>query len=176
MFTSQAQHRRAADTICAALPIESGEAKKRRFLLKQAADGLLAKGHPGLAGYEIERTRGVWYATFRRGKRAVQEHAVFDAEGEGDDRGPETGDMVDEIVAVTGDRHSRRYWASAVHSLGVEPVRFALRDLNAQMKMRSGEEKPIRNPGAWLTRKLQAMAEDRGIAIERVTRSKERVR
>ena len=50
-----------------------------------------------------------------------------------------------------------------------ETVRFALADLRAEQRQRAagGEAGAIKNPGAWLTTKLMAMAEERGIRITR---------
>lgn len=59
------------------------------------------------------------------------------------------------------------YAPMAIENLGAERVRFALADLRSELRDRSGGAAPIRNPGAWLTTKLMAMAKDQGIEIVR---------
>ena len=77
--------------------------------------------------------------------------------------------LVEDIVEQTGDPDSIPMWVRAVRGLGAETVRFALADLRAEQRQRAagGETGAIRNPGAWLTTKFMAMAEERGIRITR---------
>ena len=76
--------------------------------------------------------------------------------------------LVEDIVAQTNDPGSIPMWVRAIRGLGEEAVRFALADLRAeQLQRRAGSEGSIKNPGAWLTTKLMAMAKERGILITR---------
>ena len=76
--------------------------------------------------------------------------------------------LVEDIVAQTEDPGSIPMWVRAIRGLGEEVVRFALADLRAeQLQRRSGSPGSIKNPGAWLTTKLMAMAKERGVVITR---------
>ena len=60
-------------------------------------------------------------------------------------------------------------WVRAVRCLGEQAVRYALADLRSEQLQRAAGRAvgAIKNPGAWLTTKLMAMAEERGIHITR---------
>jgi hypothetical protein len=168
MFASQKLHRRYEDDIYGALPIEGAAANKRRQTLREAADGLLQKGFPNLARFDLQRSpkTGRWLATFYRSGKVAQEAPV---------RAPSMDSLpdrfrplVEDIVAQTQDPGSIPMWVRAIRGLGEEAVRFALADLRAeQMQRRSGSQQSIKNPGAWLTTKLMAMAKERGVLITR---------
>ena len=66
------------------------------------------------------------------------------------------------------------YAPIAIENLGAERVRWALADLWSERCDRSGGAAPIRNPGAWLTTKLMAMAKGQGIEIVRHDREPRR--
>ena len=72
-------------------------------------------------------------------------------------------------MAETGDPDSIPMWTRAVRGLGEQAVRYALADLRSEQLQRaaSGDGDGIKNAGAWLTTKLMAMAEERGIVITR---------
>ena len=168
MFASQKVHRRYEDDIYGALPIEGAAANKRRQTLREAADGLLEKGFPNLARFDLRRSpkTGRWLATFYRSRKVEQEAPVRvpSMESLPDRFRP----LVEDIVAQTEDPGSIRMWVRAIRGLGEEAVRFALADLRAeQMQRPSGSQESIKNPGAWLTTKLMAMAKDRGVVITR---------
>ena len=77
--------------------------------------------------------------------------------------------LVEDIVEETADPDSIPMWVRAVRGLGAEAVRFALADLRSERRQRAAARgaDAIRNPGAWLTTKFMAMAEERGIRITR---------
>jgi len=168
MFASQQVHRRFEDDIYGALPIEGAAANKRRQTLREAADGLIQKGFPNLARFDLQRSpkTGRWLASFYRAGKVAQEAPV---RAPSMDRIPEQiRPLVEDIVAQTDDPGSIPMWVRAIRGLGEEAVRFALADLRAeQLQRRAGSEGSIKNPGAWLTTKLMAMAKERGIVITR---------
>jgi hypothetical protein len=169
MFASQKIHRRYEDDIYGALPIESATANKRRQTLREAADGLARKGYPNLAGFSLDKSpkTGRWVATFRRHQKVEQEQPVRAPSL--DSIPPDLRPLVEDIVERTKDPGSIPMWVRAIRGLGEEAVRFALADLRAEQLQRGagGEGGLIKNPGAWLTTKLMAMAKDRGIVITR---------
>ena len=169
MFASQKVHRRYEDDIYGALPIEAVTPGKRRQTLREAAEGLAHKGYPNLAGFSLDKSpkTGRWVATFRRRQKVEQEQPVRAPSL--DSIPPDLRPLVEDIVERTKDPGSIPMWVRAIRGLGEETVRFALADLRAEQLQRGagGEGGVIKNPGAWLTTKLMAMAKDRGIAITR---------
>jgi len=168
MFASQRVHRRYEDDIYGALPIEGAATNKRRQTLREAADGLLQKGFPNLARFDLERSpkTGRWLASFYRAGKVAQEAPVRAPSME---RIPDQfRPLVEDIVAQTNDPGSIPMWVRAIRGLGEDSVRFALADLRAeQLQRRAGSAGSIKNAGAWLTTKLMAMAKERGVLITR---------
>ena len=171
MFVSQELHRRHEADLYHALPIEAARLTKRRQTLREAAQGLMNKGYPNLAAFSFEkaaRTNSL-VAMFRRRHKVEQDRPL---RGLVLQRLPEAVRLlVEDVVEQTGDPDSIPMWVRAVRGLGAETVRFALADLRAEQRQRAagGEAGAIKNPGAWLTTKFMAMAEERGIRITRHT-------
>ena len=169
MFVSQEFHRRHEADLYDALPIESAKLNRRRQTLREATQGLIHKGYPNLARFSFERSArsGGQVVTFHRRQKVEQDHPV---------RAPilarlpdRVRALVEDIVEQTGDPDSIPMWVRAVRGLGEQAARVALADLRAEQLQRAagGEGGSIKNPGAWLTTKLMAMAQDRGIIITR---------
>ena len=169
MFVSQEFHRRHEAELYHALPIEATRLTKRRQTLRESANGLMEKGYPNLAAFCFEkaaRTDG-FVATFRRQQKIRQDQPL---RGFALHRLPVSlRPLVEDIVEQTGDQDSIPMWVQAVQGLGAEAVRFALADLRSEQRQRAAgrEAGIIKNPGAWLTTKFMAMAEERGIRITR---------
>jgi hypothetical protein len=168
MFASQQMHRRYEEDIYGALPIEGAALNKRRQTLREAAEGLRRKGYPNLARFALERSpkTGRWVATFHRARKVEQEAPVRPPSV---DSVPEhLRPLVEDVVELTQDPGSIPMWVRSIRGLGEEAVRFALGDLRAeQAQRRAAGRDLIKNPGAWLTTKLMAMARDRGVVITR---------
>jgi hypothetical protein len=168
MFASQQVHRRYEEDIYGALPIEGTALNKRRQTLREAAEGLRKKGYPNLARFALERSpkTGRWVATFHRARKVEQEAPVRPPSV---DSVPEhLRPLVEDVVELTQDPGSIPMWVRSIRGLGEEAVRFALGDLRAeQAQRRAAGRDLIKNPGAWLTTKLMAMARDRGVVITR---------
>jgi hypothetical protein len=169
MFVSQEFHRRFLDDIAAAIPIEAASATKVRQTLREAASGLMEKGFPNLERFEVERGRGGrWLATFHRRDKVEQDASPRPASLVGL---PATEKLlIEEMIEVTRDPGSTDMWALAVRRLGTEAVRYALADLKSEVAQRGaggGGGEQIKNRGAWLTKKLFAMAEERGTKLTR---------
>ena len=169
MFVSQELHRRHEAELYEALPIEAARLTKRRQTLRDAAQGIVRKGYSNLSSFSLKsaaRTEGM-VATFRRRRKVAQDQPVGRPTL---GRLPEaTRLLVEDIVTETHDPDSIPMWTRAVRGLGEQAVRFALADLRAEKRQRAaaGEDDGIKNEGAWLTTKLMAMAEERGIVITR---------
>ena len=169
MFVSQELHRRHEAEIFKALPIEAARLTKRRQTLRDAAQGLMSKGYPNLAEFSFEKAArsGTLVAAFRRRERVRQDPPRLRLTL---NRVPQAvRSVVEDIIEQTGDPDSIPMWVLAVQSLGDQAVRYALADLRSEQRQRAaaGQAEPIRNPGAWLTTKFMAMAEERGVRITR---------
>ena len=169
MFVSQELHRRHEAELYDALPIEAVRVTKRRQTLREAVQGLVRKGYSNLASFSLEsaaRTDGL-VATFRRREKIEQDQPM---RLPALNRLPATVRLlVEDIVAATRDPDSIPMWTKAVRGLGEPAVRYALADLRSEQRQRSaaGDDGAIKNAGAWLTTKLLALAEERGILIKR---------
>ena len=176
MFVSQELHRRHEAKLYDALPIEAVRVTKQRQTLREAVQGLVLKGYSNLASFSLEnasRADGL-VATFHRRQKIEQDQPVRPPAL---NRLPETERLlVEDIVAVTRDPDSIPMWARAVRGLGEPAVRYALADLRSEQRQRSaaGDDGAIKNAGAWLTTKLLALAEERGILIKRHVRETRR--
>ena len=169
MFVSQEVHYRHEAELYHALPIEASRLTKCRQTLRHAAQGLMDKGYPNLAAFSFDKAvqGDGMVAVFHRQHKVQQDqplvsvalHRLSD----------EVRLLVEDIVEETADPDSIPMWVRAVRYLGEQVVRVALSDLRSERRQRGagrGEE-VIRNPGAWLTTKLMAMGEERGIRITR---------
>ena len=169
MFVSQELHRRHEAELYHALPIEAERLAKRRQTLREAAQGLVDKGYPNLASFSLEkavRADGL-VALFRRRQKIRQDQPL---RGFALNRLPAAvRSLVEDIVEQTGDPDSIPMWVRAVRGLGADAVRFALADLRSEQRQRAAgrETEAIKKPGAWLTTKFMAMAEERGVRITR---------
>ena len=169
MFVSQELHRRHEAELYNALPIEAVRVTKQRQTLREAVQGLVRKGYSNLASFSLEnasRADGL-VATFHRRQKIEQDQPVRPPAL---NRLPETERLlVEDIVTATRDPDSIPMWARAVRGLGEPAVRYALADLRSEQHQRSaaGDDGAIKNAGAWLTTKLLALAEERGILIKR---------
>ena len=171
MFVSQELHLRHEAELYKALPIEAARLTKQRQTLREAVQGLLDKGYPNLAGFTFEkavRANGL-VAMFHRREKVQQD---LPQRGLALNGLPEAvRSLVEDIVEETADPDSIPMWVRAVRGLGAEAVRFALADLRSERRQRAAARgaEAIRNPGAWLTTKFMAMAEERGVRITRHT-------
>jgi len=161
MFASQELHRRFEEDLFAALPIEGTSTRKKRQTLRAAAASLIEKGYPPLSSFTLEPgASGRFIATFRRKAPIAQDYPLEAPVVRGLDDA--TRLLLDDVLEVTRDVGSTHFYLAAIRALGHEPMRFALSDLRAECHQRS-----IKNRGAWLTTKLMAMAEERGVRIGR---------
>ena len=168
MFVSQELHHRHEEELYKALPIEAVRVTKRRQTLREAVEGLVQKGYSNLAGFSLDRAarNDGLVASFRRRHKVEQDRPV---------RRPTLGELpeaarllVEDVVEETSDPDSITMWTRAVRGLGEEAVRYALADLRSERRQRSvSGNDGIQNAGAWLTTKLMAMAEERGVQITR---------
>ncbi len=158
VFTSQAVHRRAADDLSRVLPVEAKSPADARKVLRRAADDLLDKAVPILAGYSLGPSQGRWLAAFRRGAVPRRPRAPGRAAAEG--LAPEDRDQVERIVAEVGGGADRLWWAQCVRRLGAGAVDRALGQLKEKRRLAA-----VHNPGGLLTKIFKDIAREAGVAL-----------
>jgi hypothetical protein len=158
-FISQKMHRRFADELVKALPIEATRPRDRLAILKRTAHGLLSKRLPVLQSFALERARdGRWLAVFHRKAAPCQQGTLSPQILEG--LSPGVAGLVERIVAATGNRGDRLWWAQCAKRLGEGAVDRALGQLK-DAKQRGN----VRKPGALLTKIFKDIATEQGIAL-----------
>jgi hypothetical protein len=157
-FISQKLHRRYADDLARALPIEAGTDLDKRKALRRAARGLLEKGLPILESFELEKSReGRWLAVFHRKAQPKQEMLPPVVTEE---FGPAVLFLVDRIVEATGNADDRRWWTQCAKRLGQGPVDRALGQLKEACQLGG-----VRSRGALLTKIFKDLASEAGITL-----------
>jgi hypothetical protein len=158
-FISQATHRRYADELARALPVEAGRDADARKAIRRAARGLLEKGLPILESCGFERSRaGRWLAVFRRKTPPSQDAALPGHALPALAPGVEA--LVDRIVEATGNAADRLWWAQCAGRLGEGAVDRAL----GQLKEAKGLTR-VKNAGGLLTKIFKDIAAEAGIAL-----------
>ncbi len=158
-FTSQKLHRRFVRDLAAVLPIEADRERDVRRLLAGAADGLLAKKLPTLAGFRLSQSAGgEWLAEFSRGTTAVGPYTLPRPAAES--LAPAVAGLVDRIAEAVGSADDRVWWARCVESLGPGAVD---RGLGLLKEARQGGG--VRNPGGLLTTFFKDIAAEVGVSL-----------
>jgi hypothetical protein len=159
-FISQETHRRYAEELARALPVEAGTDADARKAIRRAALGLLEKELPILQSFAFERSKGGrWLAVFRRKAPPSQDAALPVRATEA--LAPALAALVDRIVEATGNADDRLWWAQCARRLGPGPVDRAL----GQLKEARGLTK-VKNPGGLLTKIFKDIAAEAGITLQ----------
>jgi hypothetical protein len=159
-FISQETHRRYAEELARALPVEAGTDVDARKAIRRAALGLLDKGLPILQSFAFERSKeGRWLAVFRRKAPPSQDAAIPVRAAAA--LAPALAALVDRIVEATGNADDRLWWAQCARRLGPGPVDRAL----GQLKEARGLTK-VKNPGGLLTKIFKDIAAEAGITLQ----------
>jgi hypothetical protein len=160
VFTSQAVHRRAVEDLARLLPVEAKNPSDARKVLRRAADDLLEKGTPTLAGYALEQgPAGRWLASFRRGDAPRWPWRLPRAAAEGLTEADRA--QVERIVAAVGGDADRPWWAQYVRRLGAGAVDRALGQLKEKRRLAA-----VHNPGGLLTKIFKDIAREAGVALQ----------
>lgn len=159
-FVSQKLHRRFADDLARALPVEATDPKDARKALKGAARGLLAKGYPLLAEFRFEKSAdGRWLAAFHRVRRPARRTSTMVNRRAGN-LPPAVTDQVERIVDAVGGDADRAWWTQCVLRLGTGAVDRGLGLLKEAVELGG-----VRNPGGLLTFFFERFAKEAGIAL-----------
>lgn len=159
-FVSQNLHRRFVSDLARALPVEATEEADVRKAIRAAAEGLLAKGVPTLAGFRFERsTTGRWLAAFVRKEVPRQDYATIRRAAS--ELEPHLEGIVDRIVQTVGSDDDRLWWNQCARRLGAGPMDRAHGLLKEAIQ--AGQ---VRNRGALLTTFLKEIAKETGVVIQ----------
>jgi hypothetical protein len=152
-FVSQAVHQRFVTDLARALPIEAARADNVRAILRQAAQGLVARGVPTLKSFRFDTSRrnGDWVVVFERGVRPKQNGRHPHSRALSLD--PEVGLLVNEIVEQIGSRDDVLWWAKCAEVLGPDLVYQGLSQLKD-----AGRTHRIQSRGAFLTHVFKDLA------------------
>ena len=158
-FTSQALHRRFVRDLARVLPIDAGRDRDVRAAVRDAADGLVAKGLGILRSFRLaESAGGGWVAEFRRG--AVPARPYRAPRSAAESLAPEVAAWVDRIAAAVGSDDDRAWWVQCVTRLGTGAVD---RGLGLLKEVRRA--KRVANPGGLLTKILKDIAAEQRILL-----------
>ncbi|MFO0807591.1 MAG: hypothetical protein U0746_03125 [Gemmataceae bacterium] len=158
-FMSQGLHRRFVEDLADALPVEAACERDVRKAVRSAAQGLIDKGVPTLAGFRFERSNdGRWVVVFDRKEAPKQDYATVRAAAAAME--PYLEEVVERVMVAVGSRDDRLWWERCVRRLGVGPVERGLGLLKEASQ--SGK---VRSKGAVLTKFLKDIAIEMRVAI-----------
>lgn len=158
-FMTESFHRRFVDDLARALPIEATLPGNIRASIRTAAEGLLAKKIPILGSFAFEKSRdGRWLAVFRR-KAPPKQDVPFSKQA-AEDLGSGIAALVDRMIEATGNAEDRAWWTQCAKRLGQGGIDRALGQLKETRQINK-----VRNPGGMLTKILQDISKESGIAL-----------
>jgi hypothetical protein len=158
-FLSQNLHQRFVEDLAKALPIDAKRADNTRAILKNAAEGLIQKQVPFLAGFELRKSprEGKWVAVFHR--RSVPKVSPYPSEEV--EKLPEaTDDIVRRLCELSGQPEDWRWWRKCAEQLGPDGIQVAISQFEEASRLRRVEK-----PGAMLTKILKDIAAAKGLTI-----------
>ena len=163
-FKFQKFVKHGVEKVCTAIPITAKRSDNRRAKLKEVAEGLLSKGYPLLADYEVEKKGKEWFIHFRRKKKPTPDKPFWTPK----DFTQMTDDeqaVIAEIVALTGDDSSRIWFLRCLREIGEQPMRRAMGNFK---ELYIQEKQPIKKTkGAVLTGIVQSIASEMGVEVLR---------
>jgi hypothetical protein len=126
MLHSKPEHRRNADTLTSQIPITAKLYKQRKYTLSRACDGLIAKKFPYLSSYRYEgdkRGSGENIIFTRKMKQVQRPQATKE---DTSDEEAKRDLLVTDILEVTGDPHSKSFYALVVKKVRGQTVYRAI--------------------------------------------------
>ena len=168
MFVSQELHHRHEEELYKALPIEAVRVTKRRQTLREAVEGLVQKGYSNLAGFSLDgphATMDSWRASAggTRSNRTARCVARPSASCPRQRACWSRMSSRRRPIRTAFRCGPARFAALARRPCGMRSRTFEARGASGSVSGNDG----IQNAGAWLTTKLMAMAEERGVQITR---------
>jgi len=158
-FTSQALHQRFVDDLAKALPIDAKRSDNVRAILKNAAQGLLNKKLPILAGFSLKKSTrdGRWVAVFHR---KTSPRAIPSSSEAIQNLAAEIEPLVRRLIEASGQPEDWRWWSQCAERLGPDGIATALGQFDETSRIQH-----VERPGAMLTKILKDVAKTKNIAI-----------
>jgi hypothetical protein len=158
-FTSQSLHRRFVRDIAQVLPIEAERDRDVRRLLSAAAQGLLDKGLPILASFELVKSaKSEWLGEFRRGTKTTNTYNIPRQAAES--MSPVVAELLHRISEAVGTDDDRVWWTRCVQILGRGAI-----DRGLGLLKEAKQTGTVKNPGGLLTKFLKDIAAEAGVAL-----------
>jgi hypothetical protein len=160
-FMSQSLHQRFVDDLAKALPIDAKRPDNVRAILRNAAEGLINKQVPFLAGFELRKStrEGNWIAVFHR--RCIPAVSTYPTEEIKNLSAP-INQLVQRLSEVSGQPEDWRWWKKCAEQLGPAGINSAVGQFEETCRLRR-----VENPGAMLTKILKDVAAEMGLTIGR---------
>lgn len=154
--------KRRVDDLAKTIPINAKQDFHQRKKVREVAEGLIEKGFPLLAGYELNKKSGVWMAEFYRKQKPVPEKPVraFQAEMS---LTQEEESIVTEIIKLTEDPGGGFWWLHCLRTLGKDAIFRAMGNFKELYIVGS---KPMRQTkGAVFTGVLKGIAKEMNLSL-----------
>ncbi len=158
-FVSQKLHRRFVEDLIQALPIRTATEIDARKALKSAAQGLLDKQVPIIAGFRFEKSNnGKWLAVFERKQAPRQDRDLYAQAAR--ELAPGLRQQIERIIEAVGSSDDRAWWTQCAKRLGEGAIDRALGLLKE-----ARQSQAIDNPGGLLTWYFQKIAKEQGVSL-----------
>lgn len=162
MLHAATEHKRDVRTLASQLPLLAKQYKDLKKQLSKACDGLLAKGFSYLSAYHYERKRDGQGENIIFLRHATTDAAVENRAREDDGlRALQQKLLVQDILEVTGDHHSRSFYTLVTQHLDEQTIYRALAETRAAAHQ--GEIHTSR--GRFFTDLVTRYAAERGIIL-----------
>jgi hypothetical protein len=155
---NKTEYRRDVDGLARQIPIFAKTYKDTKKILSRRCDGLIKKKFPYLNGYHFEPSTQVGRDNIIFSRKSTVE-MPSESSGGLEERKAKEGFIVDEILSVTGDRHSRRFYQLVAQKLPLQNIYTCL----SLTKAVRDQNHP--NPAAYFTVLVKDYAQKSGITL-----------
>ena len=179
MLRHQPFHKRKLSKLIEQIPLHTKRYRKAKEQIAKATQELLDKGHPSLKSFHFEkqtnrqRRENIVFLKGSQQKPESQEKPAAENPNSGDLKAKQQL-LVEDILEITGDSHSRDFYTLVVRKMDDLTIRQALSETKAGDFPRRGT---LRNKGAYFTDLILKHATKQGIQLthKRSKRPKEEI-
>ncbi len=126
MLYSKPQHRRNANTLTSQIPITAKLYKQRKYILSRACDGLIARKFPYLSSYRYEGNKSGSSENIIFIRKTKQVEQPLKNKQDISDEEAKRNLLVSDILEVTGDAHSRGFYALVAKNVREQTIYRAI--------------------------------------------------
>jgi hypothetical protein len=155
---NKTEYRRDVYGLARQIPIFAKTYKDTKKILTRRCDGLIKKKFPYLSSYHFEPSTQVGKDNIIFSRKSTVE-LPSESSGDLEERKAKEGFIVDEILSVTGDRHSRRFYQLVAQKLPLQNIYTCL----SLTKAVRDQNHP--NPAAYFTVLVKDYAQKSGITL-----------